>query len=90
MNNRNRLILALIAYLAIVYNLNEISRLIGVNSTLFPVLTIVITIAVLAVIFIGSIKQFKLAAHIGLWLIVYIVSRWLFYPEAPFWAGMNI
>jgi GGDEF domain-containing protein len=90
MNNRNRLILALIAYLAIVYNLNEISRLIGVNSTLFPVLTIVMTIAVLAVIFIGSIKQFKLAAHIGLWLIVYIVSRWLFYPEAPFWAGMNI
>ena len=81
------MILALIAYLAIVYNLNEMGGLIGVNSSTFPVLNIGITVAVLAVIFIGSIKQFPLAAHIGLWLMIYLVGRWQFYPGSAILGG---
>ncbi len=90
MNSRNRLIIALIAYLAAVYNLDELGQLIGVNLTLFPILYIVMTIAVLGVIFLGSLKQIPLVAYIGVWLMVYILGRWLFYPDAPFWVGMSI
>jgi GGDEF domain-containing protein len=90
MSSRIRSLLFLLAYLAIVYNLDKFNLLLNTSLNLHTVLYLVITIAVLCLIAIpGSIKL-PMWAYLAGWCVVYLAARWIIYPASPLWLGANI
>ncbi|MDR3575824.1 MAG: hypothetical protein P4L50_18335 [Anaerolineaceae bacterium] len=90
MSIRIRAILFLFVYLAVVYNLDKLGLLVGINLALYPLLYIVMTIAVFGIIAITGAIKIPRVGHIAGWAAVYLLGRWLFYPQSPFWMGTNI
>jgi len=90
MSSRIRTILGLFAYLAVIYNLDKLGIQAGVSLTLYPVLYVVMTMAILLVIAFSAQVKIPLVGCICAWSAVYLIGRWVLYPASRFWVGMNI
>ena len=90
MSQRIRSVLFLFLYLALVYNLEKLGMQVGVNLTLYPLLYMVVTAAVLVIIATVGLFKVSLIGNVAVWSGIYLLGRWILYPTAPFWMGMNI
>jgi GGDEF domain-containing protein len=90
MSSQIRSFFYLLLYLAFVYNLDRINEVFKTNLTLFPVLYVTVTLAVIGLLVIPSSIKIPLYGYLAGWGIFYLIGRLLLYSGAPFWTGNQI